>query len=280
MNLFEKIVFALKAEMVEPEPFGWFHLSCLAIMVACIVFLYTKKKDFGEHQMKTVVGTYGFIALALEVLKQIVWSFNYDSALNLVTWDYQWYAAPFQFCTMPIYASLLIFFMKDCKIRRALMSFLAFTTILGSMAVIVMPESCFVGTILVNVHTTWLHYGSFVVSIYLMMSGMVEFNPKSLQHATLVFGVCLMAAMVLNIGVYHSGVLGDNEVFNMFHISPYFISILPVFSTLQQNAPYVIYLMCYIAAVSLGTTIIWFIAKETKWLIEHRSTRLHMARTM
>ena len=71
-------------------------------------------------------------------------------------------------------------FLKKGKIRDSLLSFLAFFTILGSISTILLPESCFVEDILVNIHTMWLHCGSFVVSVYLLMSGTVEINKKNL----------------------------------------------------------------------------------------------------
>lgn len=279
MNFFEKIIFALQAEMKEPEAFGAFHLACLGIMLACIVILYVNKKTRGERQLKTVLGVYGFTTLVLEIAKQIIWSFNYDPITNIVTWDYTWYAAPFQLCTTPLYVSLIIFFMKDCQLRKSLMSYMSFTTIIGSIATIFMPEQCFVDTILVNVHTTWLHYGSFVVSVYLLMSGVVDLTLKSLNSAVGVFVVFVGMATLLNIGVYNSGVL-NGETFNMFYISPYFISELPVFDKIQQAVPYPIFLLTYIAALSLGSAVILFIAKETKALFGRRTSghRIHGGR--
>ena len=271
MNFFEKIIFALQAEMKEPEVFGWFHLLCLGVMIGCIVFLYARRSGYGERQLKTVVGVYGFTTLALELLKQIVWSFNYDPILNVVTWDYQWYAAPFQLCTTPLYVSLIVFFMKDCEMRKSLMAYMSFVTILGSIATIFMPEQCFVDTILVNIHTTWLHYGSFVVSVYLLMSGAVEFTMKSLNGALKVFVVFVTAATILNVGVYNSGVL-NGEVFNMFYISPYFVSELPVFDKIQQAVPYPIFVLTYICALSLGSAIVLVVAKEAHCLFGHKSS--------
>jgi hypothetical protein len=46
----------------------------------------------------------------------------------------------------------------------------------------------------------------------------------------------------------------------MFYISPYFISSLPVFDIIQENVPYIIYLLIYIVALTLGALIIYFIS--------------------
>lgn len=263
MNFFEKLLLFLQGTMNTPTAFGWFHLICIALTIISIIFLYRKKS---EKELTIVLFTYGIIALLLEVLKQLIWSFNYDSITNIVTWDYEWYAFPFQLCTTPMYVSLICIFMKDDKIRKALLSYMAFITILGSIATIIMPDSCFTSDILVNIHTMWLHCGSFVVSVYLLITKKVELNTNNVKNAIKVFIIFLGIALFLNIVTYNSGILND-ETFNMFYISPYFESILPVFDIIYQNVPYIIYLIIYISSIVLGAIIIFAIAK----LINHIS---------
>ena len=59
---------------------------------------------------------------------------------------------------------------------------MAYVTILGSISTILLPDSCLVNDILVNIHTMWLHLGSFIVSIYLLMSGEVKIDIKHLKN--------------------------------------------------------------------------------------------------
>ena len=137
---------------------------------------------------------------------------------------------------------------------------MAYITILGSISTILLPDSCFVSDILVNVHTMWLHLGSFVVSVYLLMSGEVKISLSSLFGGIIAFVCFAMFALVLNVAVYNSGIL-NGETFNMFYISPYFISSLPVFDVIQQNVPYIVFLLIYLWALSTGGFIIYGISK-------------------
>lgn len=259
MNLFEKILLFLQGKMTTPTRFGWFHLMWITLSLLTIFFLYKRKDKHNEKQLKIVLGTYGIVAFILELLKQLIWTFNFDATLNLVTWDYNWYAFPFQLCTTPIFVTLICLFLKPSKFRKSLLSYIAYITILGSITTILMPDSCFVEDILINIHTMWLHIGSFVVSIYLLISKEVEVNYKNLIYAIVVFILFAFLANYLNIVIYHSGIL-NGETFNMFYISPYFISSLPVFDIIQQNVPYLIYLLIYIIGLSIGGTIVHFIA--------------------
>ena len=260
MNLFEKILYILQGEMNEPDSFGWFHLLWIGLTLLSIFILFINRKKYSEKQLKIVLGVYGVVALILEVVKQLIWSFNYDVGTGVVTWDYQWYAAPFQLCTTPIYVSLICLFLKDNKIRDSLLSYMSFVTILGSFMTIIIPDSCFVKTIEVNIHTMWLHCGSFVVSIYLMIVGAVKINKNNLFNAFKVFIIFILLANLLNISIYNIGIL-NGETFNMFYISPYFISELPVFNIIQQSVPYIVYLMIYIISIFGGSFIVYIIAK-------------------
>ena len=152
MNAFEKILYFMQKEMERPHSYGLFHISCL-IITFIILFLLIYKKNYTEKKLKRILAIYGIGAFILETLKQIVWSFNYDPSLKLFTWDYNWYAFPYQLCTTPIFICLICLFLKKGKIRSKLFAYLSFFTILGSISTALYPESCFVRTILIYVFT-------------------------------------------------------------------------------------------------------------------------------
>ena len=144
--MIESIIKILQLEMETPKPYGWFHLMWIAISFIIIFILYKLRNKYSEKQLKIVLGVYGIIVFILELLKQISWAYD----INTNTWNYSWYSAPFQLCTMPIYVSLICLFLKKSKVRDYLLSFICFYTILGSIATMIMPDTCFVKDILVN----------------------------------------------------------------------------------------------------------------------------------
>lgn len=245
--------------MTEPTAFGWYHIMWLAFIGIAIFGLYKIKDNHSETQLKAILAIYGVVVLLTEILKQLTWSINYDEVTKIVTWDYQWYSFPFQLCSTPIYVSLICFMLKKCKLRDNLLSYMAYITILGSIATIVMPDSCFTTDPLVNFHTSWLHFGSFIVSVYLLMSGEVKSDIKTFKNAIPVFFIFTGIAQFLNFYVHNSGVL-NGETFNMFYISPYFVSELPVFCDIQQSVPYIVFFLTYLFALSLGGFIIFCIS--------------------
>ena len=259
MNSWEQIIYFLQGEMVRPEIYGWFHLLWIisSIIVLILLLCFGKNK---EKKLKIILFVYGFGALILEILKQIIWSFDYDMVNNIVSWDYNWYAFPFQLCTTPIFASIICLFVKKGKAREMILSYMAYITILGSLATYLYPESCFVKTILVNIHTMYLHCGSLVVSLYLLLSGEVEVKFKNVVNGYIIFLFFAFLAEIMNIVMYQSGILGS-ESFNMFYISPYFISSLPLFDIIQKNTPFIIFLLIYLLSILLGALVIYGVSK-------------------
>ena len=85
----------------------------------------------------------------------------------------------------------------------------------------------------------------------------VNLKFRNLLYGFLVFLIFVFIANTMNITFYKTGIIGD-ETFNMFYISPYFISRLPVYDTIQKSMPYFIYLLIYLISIYLGGNIIFF----------------------
>ena len=260
MNFLEKLLCGLQYEIEAPSCYGLFHIVWLIATLSTILFLSNRKEKDHDKSLKRILIVYGVGALILELLKQITWSFNYDVSTNIVSWDYEWYAFPFQLCTTPIIVSIICIFLKKGKLRNYLLSYIAYITILGSIATALYPESCFVDMLLVDIHTMYLHLGSLVLSIYLITSKEVGTKFKDLFNGYKVFLVFVFLAELLNILVYKSGILKD-ETFNMFYISPYFTSALPLFNILQEKLPFILCIITYLLTIFLGGLIVWSIVK-------------------
>lgn len=268
MSIIKKVLFALQADMPEPVPYGWYHWLWIVLGVATVALLYSQRHRMGEKQLKWILGVYGIVAAITELLKQLSWSLAVGEGTGQLVWDYSWYSAPFQLCSTPIYVSLICLFLKKGKLRDHLLSYLALVTILGGLMAMIIPDSCFVEDILVNIHTMWLHCGSLVVGVYLLMSKVVPLTAKSLRYAGVTFLCFTGIALTMNVAVYHSGML-NGETFNMFYISPYFISELPVFNTIQESVPYPLFLASYVVGLMLGSVVIMCIALAIQRFVKY-----------
>ena len=232
--------------METPKPFGAFHLLCLALSAALVVLFCVKK---GKIKERTVLLVYGIGSVVLELLKQYMWSFSLED--GKMVFDYPWYIFPFQFCSTPMYVAIIIAFLKEGKVKSALIDYLSFFTVVSAVMVMIMPDSCFTRDLVVNIHTMYLHCGSFVVSAFLLINRREEKEIRGFIHGFAVFAGMVFLALAMNLITYNAGILGD-ETFNMFYISPYYESSLPVYGRVQTQVAYPVFLLLYVLSVSIA----------------------------
>lgn len=238
--------------MTEPQPYGWFHLLSLGVTVAVTVFLCaTHKKGDNKRVHRTVIVT-AIVVTLLEIYKQINFNFSYE---NGVSFDYTWYSFPFQFCSTPMYIGLLAGLTRKGKIHDASSAYLATFSIFAGICVMLYPVTVFIDTIGINIQTMVCHGSMISVGIYLLYSGYVKLEHRTILKAIPIFAVCVGLAVVLNEAAYQMGILEEHN-FNMFFISPYSAPELPLFSLIQPHVPFVVSLIIYIGAFTLAAYLI------------------------
>lgn len=264
MDILKTIIEVLDAHMTVPTPFGWFHLMWIAIMfVGMFLLCYTHKKS-DDKRVRKVVFITAILVTVLEIYKQINFSFTINE--DKIVFDYQWYAFPFQFCSMPIYVGLLTGIFKKGKIHDALFAFLATYAIFGGMTVMVYPPQVFVGAIGINIQTMFCHASMIAVGVYLLYTEYVKVEHKTILKAMAVFTVTMAIAMILNEVGNAIGLNGGNDTFNMFYISPYCTPTLPVYSILQGILPYPVCIVIYYLGFNLIAYLILLAAIGLKRL--------------
>ncbi len=105
------------------------------------------------------------------------------------------------------------------------------------------------------------------IGAYLLYSGHVKLEHKTMLGAVAVFAVCVSLAAVMNEIAYFSGLL-ENNTFNMFFISPHCEGTLPVYSLVQKVVPFPLCLIIYIVIFSLAAYVILLAAMGIKKLSE------------
>lgn len=258
----ENILRILDVSMEKPVPYGWFHLLWLALTVAATVFLCVRCRKAGEEKVRRLVLGVTVTVLLLELYKQFNYSFSYE---NGITFDYQWYAFPFQFCSTPMYVGLLAGLTKKGKLHEAANAYLATYAVFAGVCVMLYPTTVFISTIGINIQTMFCHGSMIVVGVYLLCSGCVKLEHKTILKAIPVFTVCVGLACVMNELAYRTGLL-ERETFDMFFISPYGTPSLPVYSLVQATVPFPWCLVIYIAAFTLAAYLMLLIAMGIKAL--------------
>ncbi len=256
-----KLLEFLDADMQTPGLYGWFHILFFAISIIAGILLCRFCKGDDQRVVRRVLTITAIVVILLEVYKQVNYTFTYDGTKILT--DYQWYAFPFQFCSTPMYISLLAGVIRNRKIHESLCAYLATFALFAGLCVMFYPGQVFISTIGINIQTMICHGLMITIGIYLLGTGYVKIEHKTILKAIPVFAACVLLAMAMNEIAYFSGLL-DTETFNMFFISPHCEPSLPVYSLVQAAVPYPWCLFIYIAGFSVASYIVLLLAMLIK----------------
>lgn len=257
MNFWVGILDFLNTQMEKPEPYGVFHLLSFAFYIALAVVLCATHKPGDDRRVRKVVRIIAVLTLLFEIYKQINFSFLYGD--GNITFDYAWYAFPWQFCSTPLYVGLLAAFTQKGKLHTAACAYLATFSIFAGTCVMFYPVTVFTGTVGINFQTMFCHGTMITMGIYLLYSGYVKLEHKTILKALPLFVCAVAIAMVMNELAYRSGLL-ETDTFNMFFISPYCEPSLPVFSLIQPLVPFALSIVIYVAGFTAAAYLILLVA--------------------
>lgn len=252
MELLQDILRVLDFQMKTPRMFGWYHiLSLVMTALVTVLMCFHHKNDSPQRVRKVVLVTAVVVTLA-EIYKQINYSFSYA---NGITYDYQWYAFPFQFCSTPMYVGLLAGILRKGKLQETLYAYLATFAVFAGLCVMIYPADVFIGTVGINIQTMICHGSMICIGIYLFYTGTVKLEHRTILKAMAVFTCTVSMAVLMNEIAHWSGLL-ERETFNMFFVSRYCDPSLPVYSLVQAVVPYPLCLLIYIVGFTLASYLI------------------------
>ena len=267
MFLGEVLTF-LDSSMTTPEPYGAFHLIWFALSIAAGVLLCVYCKDTERYARRVVLIT-AIIVTVLEIYKQINYTFSFDG--TAITADYQWYAFPWQFCSTPMYVGLLAGLTRG-KVHRSACAYLATFSVFAGVCVMFYPNDVFISTIGINIQTMICHGSMLTIGIYLLGSGYVKPEHKTILKAVPIFAVTVAIAVVLNEIAHATGLL-EAETFNMFFVSPYCDPHLPVYSIVQEYVAFPWCLIIYIVGFSIAAYLMLLIAMGIKAMVAKKPAK-------
>ncbi len=257
MTVFEKIIYLLQARMTTPASYGIFHIISFILAISLGIFLISKFRNASDKALHTILAICWSLMVISEIYKQFVFSLSSDG--TNATWQYLWYAFPFQFCSTPLYALPFVIFMKEGKIRDCVMSFLATFSFFAGIAVMIYPNDVYMDMIGINVQTMLHHGMQLSLGMFLFAYNRRRFDLRFYLKGIPVFAAFSVTAMLLNEIAYFwvLPTFDPEATFNMFYVSPHFDCTLPILSIVYQHIPYPAFLALYILGFSLVAFIIY-----------------------
>lgn len=249
--------------------YGWFFFLWIGIMaIECVALLPAAAK----HNKKTtdrVVLTYGLILLVAEIYKQVF--FTIESG------EYPWNLFPWQFCSVPMFAAVIAPLVKSEPLKDAIYNFLSFFGLIAGVMTILIPEGFYWDYITITCHSFFWHTSIVVMGLYLIVANDYAKKLSAFLNEWLaaagVYTVTVFIALILDTvwGFAVKGAAGTQQTFNMFYISPFYNSSLPVFRDIQPAVPYPVFLFLYIAAFCIGAAAIWLGALAIRKISKSKS---------
>ena len=276
MTAFESFIYrVLQARMERPALYGTWHIVSIILTIALTVCLVKFFRNAKDSTMRTFLFIGWLLMVILEVCKQLEGAMTYDEYTATVTWSYLWRWFPFQFCSTPLYTFPLVFLLKDCKFRRAVMAYISTFSLFAGLIVMILPTSVFTSLISINIQTMVHHGFQVVFGVYMAAYNRSRLSKRFFAWAMIVFGAFAFVALMMNIVAYYKLIIpGITDDFNMFYISPYLNNDLPVLSAVYPLVPYPVYLIIYIIGFTLAAALVYAVEKGIVALTLRKKNRV------
>lgn len=236
-----------------PTRYGLFHGISLALLLGAVLLmiLWRRRLPRGERSLRIMLTVFAVGLLLLEIGKQIVYSYD-----PVTGWAYNWDRFPFQFCSVPIYVSLVAMLLPAGRARSAILCFLATYSPVAGCAVLFYPAAdVFHEIVFLNVHTMLWHGAMLLFGLYLWLTETVTPSVKTAVSAALVYLPAPFLALALNELELSLGFAGD-YTFNMFYVARDGYCMIPVLSWFQQHTPYPVFFAAYVLTLGMGGALV------------------------
>ena len=253
MKLLEWLLQATPRLEGRPLPFGVFHIiSVVIILLLCAAMILLRGYlPRGEGNLRKMLIAFGVGLLLLEIGKQIVYSYTPEGG-----WLYNWDRFPFQFCSTPIYVALAAMLLPPCKVRQALLCFLATYSPVAGCAVLFYPSpDVFHEILFLDIHTMVWHGTMLLFGLYLWLTKAVRPTVRTAISAAAVYLPMPYIALLLNELEMATGFAGD-FTFNMFYIARDGYCMIPILSRIQATAPYPLFFLSYVLLLGMGGALV------------------------
>ncbi len=225
-----------------PLPYGAVHLVILGVIAAVLFLLYFPLRRQNEQTLVRILFGAGLFMLLAEAWKQwFVQRYVYPGVLS--TWFFPW-----QLCSMSMYCSFLVPFLKG-KAQDTVLVFLSTFQIIAALGALLFPGDMMRPYIWLFIHS-FLYHGLMLFES--MAAILILKNRKDIRFFPSVLLFLIMAAVAEGINVVSHHIVNDFSLeANMFNITPYYPSTQPVFHGIALRLGIFPEILIYLAVIIL-----------------------------
>lgn len=263
-----------------------FHIFFIIWMIVLAIVFVFIAKSHREDQSKTyfkgrmnkvdfTIFRIGLFLLSIELYKQLIFAGLWHGIDN-----YQWYAFPLQFCSVPIFFFLIAPWLKNQKLKSATYEFIGLFVTLAGLLVMIVGGDVFVANVSISVHTMLWHSMMVVAGVYLIAAKRIGTDYKQLIRASVFLVGLIIFVQIVNIHFHFMGAYIENgpSNFSGFFISPwesgYRLPVLGLWQKALYESPMplaisaFLFSLIYFLAFTVGASLVYGLCYGTNRLIK------------
>lgn len=236
-----------------PTMFGAVHLSILGGISIGLVCLYLLLRKTGDRRLVRLIFILGCCMIAAEIFKQwFLHRYLFQGVPSM--WFFPW-----QLCSMAMYCSFALPFVKG-RARDAVLVFLCTYSVIGAVVALIVPADMLRPQIVLFCHSFLYHAVMLVEGLAAMLLLVRQKHVRFRPSVVLFFGMAAVAE-VINI-ISHFAIPDLSEQANMFYITPFYPTTQPVFDRIAETCGIFVEIVLYlgvILAAAYGLYRLWFL---------------------
>ncbi|MBQ8344915.1 MAG: YwaF family protein [Clostridia bacterium] len=253
MNMLDKWMHSLAAEMTPPPAYGTVHILLIVIGLTLCISLAWFCRKFDERKNKILLLTFWGVLVLSEVFKQLF--LYYVTANHSICWG----EFPFQMCSLPMYLCPVAVFSKHERVQKAAYSFMMCFNLLGGFAGAFEPSGVFLDQVALTIHAVAWHFSLIFLGFYIIFSRRAGTTKQHYFDTVGLFVLCCFIAFVINTLL---GITVGAEV-NMFFVGPNPSPII-VFSNIAKKFGWGASTLIYIPVTCLAAALIFWLNQLKK----------------
>ena len=241
-----------------PQAYGPVHIGILVFTVVLTVVLFFVFKKVSDKKLLRLIIILGALMILAEIWKQF-FVVKYVYAGEKSNWF-----CPWQLCSMAMYCSFSLIFLKG-KAQETVLVFLSTFTILAAVMALAAPGDMLRPQIALFCHS-FLYHIIMLVEAFAAMRILLRREKVRFWPSAVLFLALASVAEVINI-ISHR-VIGEIRVeANMFYITPYYPTTQPVLHSIAARigtVPYIFLYLLGIILISFGIFALEFKTRRKK----------------
>ena len=235
-------------QMTPPRAYGTFHLLFMLLGFSACVIAALAMRRVSARKYNRLVFAIGIFLVLSEFYKQLFYTFYLEGG------EYQWWIFPFQLCSIPMYACLVLPFLKKGKLRRAITGFLCTFNLLGGFLTFFEPSGISHPYWTLTLHAYLWHMLLVFLGFSLLARGEGCRSAAEFRLAVYTFLVLCAAAFCINLIFYAP----SGGTINMFFVGPADSTLIFCKDIAARFGWYVSTLL-YVPAVCFGAYIVYLL---------------------